>query len=345
LEVGSGTLFLNTDPSKYPYATQNTRLGYLWKQCFQFSIKINLHHQWEPSCLDGTTDTIMDHLIELFPTNKKRGRLLQRLNACRLYLKLLWVLDLLISPSSTLMDTDIINGNKICHTTTLQFPYQAKPSKADFSLWKDCIHQCFCKYITPEGKTRAEIHIAQRVISPQQFNIESINSDYNDILQALQNIPTLDAKFNNLPCRFKDIIGDIELPYDSREIIIQALKQGTAVSESDGSYLEDEHRGSHAYKIIATDTDEGYIQGASISPASDKMSSAPTKHYGAISILVVLIVLLYHHNEDRYGWPTLVLYIDNEEVVNRGSTNNPSFMKIGQYLTHDFDLWMVMSHL
>jgi hypothetical protein len=140
LEVGSGTLFLNTDPSKYPYATQNTRLGYLWKQCFRFSITINLHHQCEPSCLDSTTDTIMDHLIELFPTNKKRGRLLQRLNACRLYLRLLWVSDLLISPSSTLMDTDIINGNKICHNTTLQFLYQAKPSKADFSLWKDCIH-------------------------------------------------------------------------------------------------------------------------------------------------------------------------------------------------------------
>jgi hypothetical protein len=71
LEVGSGTLFLNTDPSKYPYATHNTRLGYLWKQCFRFSITIHLHHQWEPSCSDGTTDTIMDHLIELFPNKKK----------------------------------------------------------------------------------------------------------------------------------------------------------------------------------------------------------------------------------------------------------------------------------
>jgi hypothetical protein len=170
------------------------------------------------------------------------------------------------------------------------------------------------------GITRAEIHIAQRVISPPQFNIESINSDYSDILRALQNIPTLDKQFNYLPHRFKDIIGDIELPHDSGEIIIQALKQGTAVSTSDGSYLEDERRGSHAYKIIASDTDKGYIQGASISPSSNKMSSSPTEHYGAISILVVLIVLLYHHSEDGNGWPTLILYIDNEDVVNRGST-------------------------
>jgi hypothetical protein len=75
------------------------------------------------------------------------------------------------------------------------------------------------------------------------------------------------------------------------------------------------------------------------------MSSSPTEHYGAISILVMIIVLLYHHSEDGYGWPTLILYIDNEEVVNRGSKKNPSFMNIGQYLTHDYDLWMVMSHL
>jgi hypothetical protein len=61
-------------------------------------------------------------------------------------------------PSSTLMDTEIINGTKI-YSSNLQFPYQAKPSKADFSFWNDCIHQCFCKYVTPADSTRAEIHI------------------------------------------------------------------------------------------------------------------------------------------------------------------------------------------
>jgi hypothetical protein len=84
---------------------------------------------------------------------------------CRLYLKLMWVTDLLISPLSTLMDTAIINGTKVC-AMTLQFPYQAKPSKADFSLWKDSIHRCFCKYITPPGSTRAEIHLFQSVQIP-----------------------------------------------------------------------------------------------------------------------------------------------------------------------------------
>jgi hypothetical protein len=134
--------FFNTDPAKYPYATMNTRLGYLWQQCYRFSIKISLHHNWEPSGSNGMSDTIMDHLTGLFQTNKKQTKFLKHLNACRLYLKLLWVSDLLLSPSNTLMDTEIINGTKI-YSTNLQFPYQAKPSKADFSFWKDCIHRCF----------------------------------------------------------------------------------------------------------------------------------------------------------------------------------------------------------
>jgi hypothetical protein len=55
--------------------------------------------------------------------------------------------------------------------------------------------------------------------------------------------------------------------------------------------------------------------------------------------------LLYHHSEDGHRWPTLLLYIDNQEVVDRGSKKNPNFLNIRQYLTHDFDLWMVLSHL
>jgi hypothetical protein len=242
------------------------------------------------------------------------------------------------------MDTEIINGTKI-YSTSLQFPYQAKPSKADFSFWKDCLHRCFCKYITPADSTRAEIHLAHRISHPTHFSMDPKSGDYYDILRAIKGQRTLDDKFNNLPCRFRDIIGDISIPWDEGESLISALNNGTAVSASDGSYLEDVNRGSHAYKLTATGNDDGCIQGASLSPMSDKMSSPPTEHYGAIAVIVVLIVLLYHYSEDGYGWPKLLLYIDNQEVVDRGSTRNPNFLNIGQYLTHDFDLWMLLGHL
>jgi hypothetical protein len=80
-------------------------------------------------------------------------------------------------------------------------------------------------------------------------------------------------------------------------------------------------------------------------PASDKMSLSPAEHYGAIGILLVLIVLLHHFDALDIKLPSLVLLIDNEEVVNRGNRLKPLFLNVGRYLTHDFDLWNLLSHL
>jgi hypothetical protein len=71
--------------------------------------------------------------------------LLQRINVCRLYLKVVWVSDLLLDPDDTVMDLELIRGNRINTSSPLQFPYQGKPNRADFELWKDCVFKCFCK--------------------------------------------------------------------------------------------------------------------------------------------------------------------------------------------------------
>jgi hypothetical protein len=51
LEIGCGKLFLNTNPSEYSYGTKHTRLGYLWKQCYRYSITVSLQQVWLPSGL------------------------------------------------------------------------------------------------------------------------------------------------------------------------------------------------------------------------------------------------------------------------------------------------------
>jgi hypothetical protein len=106
-----------------------------------------------------------------------------------------------------------------------------------------------------------------------------------------------------------------------------------------------EARGSHAYKLTTKTTDEGHISGSALSPNSNKMSSSPTEHYGAIAVLTVLMVLIQHHNVHTKQWPIVTLVIDNKEVVDRGDDLWPSFMNVNQYLTHDYDLWLVMGDL
>jgi hypothetical protein len=170
-------------------------------------------------------------------------------------------------------------------------------------------------------------------------------SDSRDILTAISGFPDLTQKFQNLPSRFKDLVGDVQLPNDSGEGLVNALKLGTAVLASDGSYYEDINKGMHTYLLESTELGCNKLCGSATSPQSDHMSSAPTEHYGAIAVITCLIVLLYHHNEDGLGWPVVNLYIDNEEIVNRGNKRYPKFRNVRQYLVHDYDLWLTTSDL
>jgi hypothetical protein len=109
--------------------------------------------------------------------------------------------------------------------------------------------------------------------------------------------------------------------------------------------MQDLQRGTHAYKLTSLQNSDVSIEGHALSPDSDRMSSSPTEHYGAIAVLLVLIVLFHHHGVSLRFWPRTTLLIDNKEVVNRGDILCPSFMNVAQYLTHDFDIWMVLADL
>jgi hypothetical protein len=135
----------------------------------------------------------------------------------------------------------------------------------------------------------------------------------------------LSQKFDHLPKQFKDIVGDLQLPDDDGQSFLNSLKNGNAALASDGSFMEHLYKGTHTYILVSKDTDFGQIKGSATCPHSDHMSSAPAEHYGAIAVLLILIVLLYHYEEDGLGWPAVTLYIDNEEVVNRGQNRNPKF--------------------
>jgi hypothetical protein len=91
----------------------------------------------------------------------------------------------------------------------LQFPYQGKPNKTDFELWKDCVYKCFC-VICPHPTEKGQIIVGSMMSPPQILNNNFADQlDYSDIVSAIVTQPDLIDKFNNLPPRFRDIIGDL----------------------------------------------------------------------------------------------------------------------------------------
>jgi hypothetical protein len=85
---------------------------------------------------------------------------------------------------------------------TLQYPYQARPSKADFALWKDSIHRSLCVYRTDPSTQR--VIIRSQLQPPGLVPLTSlIQSDYTDFIRAISGHIALSQKFNNLPHKFK----------------------------------------------------------------------------------------------------------------------------------------------
>jgi hypothetical protein len=340
LEIGCGEFFINTNPSHYAYGTSNTRLSYLWKQSFRFHITVSFTHSWVPAGISGLRQTIMDYAVD----NKKlRGDMkkLALINSCRLYLKLLWPEDLLVEGSSTLLDRRFVLGTHVNVLSELNFPTQGFPSTYAWSLWKEFIYGSFC---VPCKDDNGCTFLTMTNVIPRAVEVPKCTSDFQTILESISASRTLAEKFACLPDHFKHIIGQITLPEDEGKSLIEAMRVGKVLAASDGSYLEQFNKGSHAYKLVDCKNPEVFIQGSSMCPASDKMSSSPAEHYGAIAVLLVLTVLLHHHDELDTRFPTLTLLIDNEEVVDRGNKLSAHFLNVGQYLTHDYDLWSLMAH-
>jgi hypothetical protein len=341
LEIGCGEFFLNTLPSQFNYGTINTRLTYLWRQCACFNITVSVADAWIPSGPLGRHQTIMDYAVNC-PHLRGNMRKLSLINSCRLYLHLMWPQDLTITASSSKIDMRYISGAHINDNGDLCFPSQGMPSIYAWSLWKAFIYKNFC-LVKSDANKKAILFLIEECVSTCMTILD--NSDFIMITNSLNVQMTLAQKFTNLPDIYKQIIGNITIPDDDGLGVIQALQSGTAIAASDGSYLEEARKGSHAYKIMDKNNLSATIFGASMCPASDKMSSSPAEHYGAIGILLVLIVLLHHFDALDTKLPSLVLLIDNEEAVNRGNRLKPLFLNIGRYLTHDFDLWNLLSHL
>ncbi len=341
LEIGSGTMFLNTQYSSYNYGTSNTRLSYLWKQCSRFNIQVTISNPLLLDTINGKNKTIMDYAVEVTRIGDKTKKL-ALINSCRIYLHLLWPCDLLRDDSEVFIDRRYIYGTHTNPSMGLNYPNQGKPSAYAWSLWKDFIYSSFCIPHTDErGNLQLELVRDCRL----HYCDDPVDSDFTSMMRPILGAMSLRERFYRLPVEYKQIVGNVTISDDDGHGIFNALQNGTAVAASDGSYLEESNKGSHAYKIVDKDDMNVFLQGATMCPESDKMSSSPAEHYGALSILIVLIVLLHHHDALHEKLPTMVLYIDNEEVVNRGNNFDMNFLNVNHYLTHDYDLWRLMVHL
>jgi hypothetical protein len=81
---------------------------------------------------------------------------------------------------------------------------------------------------------------------PRQMT-HTYTDNYEDIISSIRGAMTLQDKFRALPSQFKDIIGNINIPFDKGKEIIDAMRDnhGNVLLASDGSYFQHLNIGSH----------------------------------------------------------------------------------------------------
>ena len=118
------------------------------------------------------------------------------------------------------------------------------------------------------------------------------------------------------------------------------IKHNKAFAGSDGSVKD--RRGGHAF-CITDNTCTNIIWGSAPTVGSTReMSSLWTEHGGAIGILLLLHALYIYFEADSPA--ELTIYIDNSEVVRRGTHTVPR-LGIKQQLALDYDLWATTERL
>ena len=139
--IGSGTLFLNTDPSRYKYGVVNTRWKYMWERLWDCQLQVEFYDTWIPKGNARNDENIMDKASRDPILMSSKWPMLEHVNSCRLYLQAFYISDL--SLNGITVDEGFLDGSKRRAHPILNIPEMEKPTKSQWSVWKSFIHRTF----------------------------------------------------------------------------------------------------------------------------------------------------------------------------------------------------------
>ena len=332
IEVGISKSFLNSDPSPFTYITANTRWLYTWRACYKLKIRVEIWKQWIPS-----TNYIHDRNIMEVAINDAyyQGRYNYRLisiNRCRLFLQCFFISDLM-DENTGCVPKGYLDGTKSRSAAGYRFPQMRKPTKLEWSEWKEFIIRNFLA---------GAYHVTPRPL-PNRIPMEINQNDEILQMQKIDRKLTLHEIITNLPDEWRQMLGNIKLPSDDGRHISCCLVDGNVIGASDGSLIKhnDCSVGGHSYSLQGYDSDEMCIVGNAVTPQSTNMSSLTTELYGLIATTLIVYIIENKYCKDYNGMVKTTLTADNEQAITMGNKWNFP-INISETQQHEYDLWSLL---
>ena len=137
LFTGSGTLFLNLDFTKYAHLKEG-RLTFLWQISNELKLHFDVEDVWIPTLQRDGDGFLMD----IFQRAGVPYHILLMLNACRLFLKVLTLSDIVSADGLRILEWVIwpLDAANQCNSSLL-WPHQECPHHRIWQVWRDTLRQ------------------------------------------------------------------------------------------------------------------------------------------------------------------------------------------------------------
>lgn len=131
---GSGTMVLNLNQAQYSWVEQGW-LSSVWTFANNSSLQFVYPNQWVPTLPRAQDQYIMEYFLQMDFSNNT----MQRLNRCRLYLQAITISDITSACGAYILSAAKTGSVAPIRQSTLNWVYQGKPSKTDWSVWKSAL--------------------------------------------------------------------------------------------------------------------------------------------------------------------------------------------------------------
>ena len=309
LILGCGESFWKCeDLTWYPtYKATHSSLQYVWEGVKKLRGHLHVPGMWTPKKQFEGDTAIMDDFARVAkdrlnnPITRIKMNQIYMANACRLYLKVTWMSELLSWDGACIAGW-AYNGTQQNGSAT-KYAYQPKPPAEAWVEWKRLV---VAAYFGGPRTPQMDANDYPLYMNPIQYNAPITD-------KPLWPPPSTDLSLEEIidymPPVWKQILGYHDIPTDDGAQIAQVLASGNTVRcWSDGS--ADDGVGSHAYTLQpACRGDDHAFMGDNGTPGHpESMASNRTESFGAAAICLAALAIEHKYQIPKGGY--LVLHID-----------------------------------
>ena len=341
--IGSSNELFQLNPWKYCYGEKESTIFFLWKMIrfWKLNVKVVPNNR-NKNNTNKREKTIMDIAVNDVKIKCDEWKL-RAINACRLYHGVVYPSDMSLY-SGKFIQQGYLYGNGSYRKKQHQgWPNQPVPLDHQWTEWRRFVRE---NYLLEDMKTwRVQTIPGKRI---KTFNRITLTQRIERLLQFQEDGPIInyDEILRTLPSEYQSYLQVFTITDDTTcNDLLHALENNTLHIASDGSHMPGTTDGAGAAIAMDEENDTHAMWAGCKCEIEDKMTSQTAEHYGAISGLLLILILITGEKKKYKEKPTVQFWIDNAEVLIRLKRAKEPKITLKQYSIQDYTHSEMMTKL